>query len=135
MPRIRQLADKYARQDMHKDIKTKMAEYGYGSIRSLAEITGISASTLAPKLRSPDDLDKLSMDEIRRINKALYLDEATLLRFVGTETKNSNKYAKENEKMKKLMDWITSVLTSHYDEAVDAGLLDLSGQGRDKYGR
>lgn len=36
--------------------------------------------------------------------------------------------------MKKVIDWLVGVLTSHYEEAVAAGICDFSGQGRDKYG-
>lgn len=37
--------------------------------------------------------------------------------------------------MKKLINWLCMVLTSRCDEAVDAGICDFSGQGRDKYGK
>jgi hypothetical protein len=36
--------------------------------------------------------------------------------------------------VKKLINWLMFVLTARCDKAVAAGLLDLSGQGRDKYG-
>ncbi len=36
--------------------------------------------------------------------------------------------------MKKFMNWLIFILTGHMDLAVDAKLVDLSGQGRDKYG-
>lgn len=36
--------------------------------------------------------------------------------------------------MKKFMNWLMMVLISRSNEAVDAGICDFSGQGRDKYG-
>ena len=36
--------------------------------------------------------------------------------------------------MKKLIYWLITVLTCRCDEAVEAGICDFSGQGRDKYG-
>ena len=36
--------------------------------------------------------------------------------------------------MKKFLEWLTFLLTGKSDAAVDAGICDYSGQGRDKYG-
>ena len=44
----------------------------------------------------------------------------------------NNKKVKE---MKKILKWLLSIFTGKSDEAVDAGICDFSGQGRDKYGR
>ena len=37
--------------------------------------------------------------------------------------------------MKKFFNWIMFILTGKYDNAVRANLVDLSGQGRDRYGK
>ena len=37
--------------------------------------------------------------------------------------------------MKKFINWLLLVLTGKYDNAVRANLVDLSGQGRDRYGK
>lgn len=37
--------------------------------------------------------------------------------------------------MKKLLKAILFLLTGHSDEAVEAGIVDYSGQGRNEYGR
>lgn len=37
--------------------------------------------------------------------------------------------------MKKIIKWFVLVLTGRCDEAVDAGVADFGGQGRDRYGR
>ena len=37
--------------------------------------------------------------------------------------------------MKKFINWLLLVLTGKYDKAVNAKLVDLSGQGRDRYGK
>lgn len=37
--------------------------------------------------------------------------------------------------MKKFFDFIVFLFTGKCDEAVNAGICDFSGQGRDKYGR
>ena len=36
--------------------------------------------------------------------------------------------------MRKIIDWLAFILTGKYDNAVRANLVDLSGQGRDRYG-
>ncbi len=36
--------------------------------------------------------------------------------------------------MKKFINWIIFILTGKYDKAVNAKLVDYSGQGRDRYG-
>ena len=42
---------------------------------------------------------------------------------------------KKGKEMKKILKWLLSIFTGKSDEAVDAGICDFSGQGRDKYGR
>lgn len=37
--------------------------------------------------------------------------------------------------MKKFLDFLVFLLTGKSDEAVNAGICDFSGQGRDKYGK
>jgi hypothetical protein len=37
--------------------------------------------------------------------------------------------------MKKIINWVKFILTGKYDNAVRANLVDLSGQGRDRYGK
>ena len=93
MPRLRQLADKYAREDFSKEIRRKQGEMELMSVRALAEAIDIPASTLGPKLKKPDKLDVVSL---RKIVKTLYPDPATVLRLLGYETKEANKFVKEN---------------------------------------
>lgn len=90
MPRIKQLADKYAREDFSKEIRRKQGEMELMSIRSLAEATDIPPSTLGPKLREPDKLDVV---DLRKIIKTLSPDPAVVLRLLGYETKTANKYS------------------------------------------
>ena len=90
MPRIKQLADKYAREDFTKEIRRKQGEMELMSIRSLAEATDIPPSTLGPKLREPDKLDVV---DLRKIVKTLSPDPAVVLRLLGYETKTANKYS------------------------------------------
>lgn len=37
--------------------------------------------------------------------------------------------------MKKIINWVKFILTGKCDKAVNAKLVDLSGQGRDRYGK
>lgn len=90
MPRIKQLADKYAREDFAKEIRRKQGEMELMSIRSLAEAADIPPSTLGPKLREPDKLDVV---DLRKIVKTLSPDPAVILRLLGYETKTANKYS------------------------------------------
>lgn len=87
MPRIRQLADKYAREDFYKEIKRKQGEEELPSVRALAEATDIPASTLSDKMRTPDDLDGLTVRQLRQIVKVLEPSEDIILRFVGVRRK------------------------------------------------
>ena len=90
MPRISQLADKYAREDFAKEIRRKQGEMELMSVRALAEAIDIPASTLGPKLREPDKLDVV---DLRKIVKTLSPDPAVILRLLGYETKTANKYS------------------------------------------
>jgi predicted transcriptional regulator len=90
MPRIRQLADKYAREDFSKEIRRKQGEMELMSVRALAEATDIPPSTLGPKLREPDKMDVV---DLRKIVKTLSPDPAVVLRLLGYETKTANKYS------------------------------------------
>ena len=45
------------------------------------------------------------------------------------------KIRSKGKEMKKILKWLLSIFTGKSDEAVDAGICDFSGQGRDKYGR
>lgn len=37
--------------------------------------------------------------------------------------------------MKKFINWLLLVLTGKHEKAINAKLVDLSGQGRDRYGK
>ena len=37
--------------------------------------------------------------------------------------------------MKKIINWLLLVLTGKHEKAINAKLVDLSGQGRDRYGK
>lgn len=48
------------------------------------------------------------------------------------------KHGRRKNRLKRLLNWIFFIFTMRgaiADEAVDAGICDFSGQGRDKYGK
>ena len=79
MPRINQYADKYRKQDFEGRCRAQMALMGIGD-RELAEIVGMSHTTLWRRIKAPGDL---KVDELVKIVKALELGQEDVLGLVG----------------------------------------------------
>ena len=79
MPRIRQYADKYRAQDFEGRCRAQMALMGLDE-RGLAEIVGMSHTTLWRRIRNPDEL---RMGELVKLIQALQLGEQDVLGLAG----------------------------------------------------
>lgn len=84
MPRNRQNADKYSREDFRKEILVGMASIGLRYDQELAEISGIPNSTISGKLKEPE---KFTVLQLRKVIKAVPLDPGAVLRLLGYDTK------------------------------------------------
>ena len=85
MPRIRQYASKYAKEDILTEIREKMGRYNLMQIRSLSNASGIPYDILRRRLMNPDDL---TIAEIRKLNTVLHLDLAKVSAFMGYCTRD-----------------------------------------------
>ena len=79
MPRIRQNADKYRKADFEGRCRAQMALMGIAD-RELAQIVGMSHTTLWRRIREPGTL---RVDELVKITKALELGNDDVLGLVG----------------------------------------------------
>ena len=79
MPRIRQYADKYRREDFEKRCRVQMALLEL-SDREVAELTGMSHTTLWRRIRNPDEL---RMGELVMLVQVLQLGVEDVLGLAG----------------------------------------------------
>ena len=79
MPRIPQYAKKYREQDFRGRCRAQMALLGIGD-RELAEMVGMSHTTLWRRIGNPDTL---RVEELARIVNALQLGTDDVLGLVG----------------------------------------------------
>lgn len=84
MPRIRQYEEKYAREDILREIRTKQGACNLMHIRALADATGIPYATLRRRMMNPDDF---TVAELRKLNVVIHLDWEKLLLFIGYSKK------------------------------------------------
>lgn len=92
MPRIKQLYPKYANEDFIKEIRKKMIDYGYKSIKELALKMQVAPRTLYRRVENPDHF---TVDDFRRIVPLLYPDPGVVLSLLGY-TKQDIKRFKES---------------------------------------
>lgn len=79
MPRIHQYADKYRKQDFEGRCRAQMALMGLDD-RGLAEMVGMSHTTLWRRIRNPGDL---KVDELVKLIGVLQLGTDDVLGLVG----------------------------------------------------
>ena len=72
MPRIRQYEEKYAREDILREIRTKQGACNLMHIRALADATGIPYATLRRRMMNPDDF---TVAELRKLNVVIHLEQ------------------------------------------------------------
>ena len=79
MPRIKQYADKYRKEDFEGRCRAQMALMGIAD-RELAQIVGMSHTTLWRRIGEPGTL---RIDELAKIVKVLQLGQEDVLGLVG----------------------------------------------------
>ena len=82
MPRIRQLADKYAMADWCSHLAGRMKTDGVTQAM-LGETLGVSQQAVSKMLKRPEEL---SIRELRSVCKIVNIDPMALLKAVGIKT-------------------------------------------------
>lgn len=84
MPRIRQNAKDYARNDFRKAIGKAQVEVDLTQKKMLSEVSGIPYSTLWKRLESPENM---TLEEFMKLLAVIPIPAEALLTFVGYKTK------------------------------------------------
>ena len=92
MPRIRQYADKYARDDFLKEIDSRGVWAGFRTNEDLGNAVEVSATTVGNLKRDPG---RIRLDVLRLMVQILKLDPGIVLRFIGYSSQDIRKFAKE----------------------------------------
>lgn len=85
MPRIRQNAAIYAREDLLRDIREKQGQQNLMTLTALSNASGVPYQILRRRLQNPDDL---TIAELRKLYKAIRLDPMVLLSIIGFSHKD-----------------------------------------------
>lgn len=85
MPRINQLQDQYAREDLLCEIRKCQGINGLMNCRSLSAACGIPYQVLLRRLQHPENF---TLGEIKSLIKAVHLSPYVLLSFVGYAKKD-----------------------------------------------
>lgn len=80
MPRIRQLTQHYANEDFVKELRKKMIDYNYRSVKEIALIIQMAPRTLYRKVQSPDSF---CVSDFRKIIPILQPDPGITLSLLG----------------------------------------------------
>lgn len=89
MPKLKQYAEKYAREGFQTEIRRKQGEHDLMSVRALSREVGIPHTTLGPKLKDPD---KLEVADLRKIVLAIDPDPGAVLELLGYDKKAIRKF-------------------------------------------
>lgn len=92
MPKIRQYAEQYARDDFRKAIQKAQVDADLMGKKPLAEAAGIPYSTLWKRLEEPENM---SMGEFQKLLKVLPIPADALLSYLGYSSKTVKKYGGE----------------------------------------
>ncbi len=84
MPRIKQNAKEYARQDFQKAIGRAQVDAGLTQKKMLSEASGIPYSTLWKRLEVPENI---TLEQFMQLLRVLPIPAEALLAFVGYSTK------------------------------------------------
>lgn len=91
MPRIRQFATQYANEDFIKELRKKMIDYNYGSVKELAQTMPVDPRTMYRRVENPE---KFTVSDFRKIIPLLHPDLGIVLTLLGY-TKQDIKRFKE----------------------------------------
>ena len=85
MPRIRQNAEQYAREDFQKEIRISQARYGLMSQRALCQETGIPASTFCKLMQEPE---RFTIENLKKVVDVIHPDPMAILALLGYKRKD-----------------------------------------------
>lgn len=88
MPRIRQYAAEYARNDFQRAIRRAQAEADLMRKNKLAEASGIPYSTLWKRLEHPEDM---SLGDLQKLLTVLPIPMEAVLAFLGYAARDIKK--------------------------------------------
>lgn len=88
MPKIRQYADRYAREAFQTEIRRQQGQYNLMSVRALSRAAEIPATTLGAKLKDPD---KLEVADLRKLVATIHPDPTVILELIGYQSKDIKK--------------------------------------------
>lgn len=83
MPRIRQYAQDYARQDFLNEIRERQGSLNLMDVKSLSGASGIPYQILLRRLKNPDDL---TLGETRKLCESIRLNPIVLMNYLGFPT-------------------------------------------------
>ena len=94
MPKIRQYADRDAMRALRGEIEAQGYRYGYRSQKALAEVLGVSQSTVGNWLRDPEGV---SLRGLRVLVRSLRLDPDIVLKALGYTAQEIRNWKKIGE--------------------------------------
>ena len=92
MPRIRQLAAKYANEDFIKELRKKMIDYNYTSFKEIALTIQVDPRTMYRRIENPD---KFTVSIFRKIIPLLHPDPGIVLTLLGYTKQDIKRYKSE----------------------------------------
>lgn len=93
MPRIRQNAAQYQKEDFLQAVRMGQAQAGLMHKNALADAAGMARSTLYERLDKPD---LIRFMEFRQLLAAIPIDPGAALLFLGYTTKDIKKFKEES---------------------------------------
>lgn len=93
MPRIRQNAAQYQKEDFLQAIRMGQAEAGLMHKNALADAAGMARTTLYERLDNPD---RARASELRKLVTAIPIDPGAMLKFLGYTDKAIKKFKEES---------------------------------------
>lgn len=94
MPRISQNAERYAKEDFQREIRSKQGYYDLMSYRALGAAADIPYATLWEKLKEPD---KLAVADLRKLVKTICPDPLIVLSLLGYSKQDLKRVRKQLE--------------------------------------
>lgn len=93
MPRIRQNAEQYQKEDFIRAVRLGQAQTGMMHKADLADAAGMARSTLYERLEKPE---LLRVSELRGLIATIPIDPGAMLLFLGYSTKDIKKFKEES---------------------------------------
>lgn len=93
MPRLRQLADTYAKKDFVAELDAQSARYGLKTNMEIGKVLQVSGPTVGNYREDPS---KIKLETMQLAVKNLKLDMGVVLRYLGYTSQDIKQFVKEN---------------------------------------